>query len=695
MIINFIYGLSFAILGLVAYFRMREGIDLPLKKQMPWLAAFGILSGFTAWSEMFLATDISHTTVDLLLLWGSIARPLTGLLLLRFGWGVLRELSPLPAWATLIPGILIVPVAFMIAYASTTFITPSPINIPIDIWSRYLLYLPGAILAGIGFIRQSRAQSREGVYDVSRLMLGAGLAFLFEAFVVGLIVPAAPYGPASYYNYDRVVFNAFSGEQANLYRPYGLTAWLDYAQVLNLTGFPIEFWRMLSAIAVTFFVVRGLDVFETFRRHQLELLQADRDRAQRAAFEAQLAARYTAENWTNALVSINRKIAELNSVDSVLLEIIENARCLLHADFIGLALMDGVYGGVELKCFGNDAGSRMATDSVRITNPLVLDSIQKGKPVFMQGSTQQDWLEGVSFFSKQPAQSAAVVCLNLDNQPIGALWIARNDALPYSETDLIYLECMADQAVIAIQHGLMTSQLQSFSIIEERTRIAREMHDGLAQVLGYLNLQVQTLDSLYRQDEQTRFRQELDNMRDAIRVAHADVRENILSLRTTLANEKGLYSAIHEYLNEFGIQNRIETRLVNKIQGDPRLSSVAEVQLVCILQEALTNVRKHSKANIVEVTIERNQLPDDCIVMEVRDDGIGFEQKDSTRSFGLQTMRERAFSIGGKLLISSALGEGTRVEAIIPCLSPEGISPANHTNTDGATPRLDQEGNLR
>jgi len=690
MIINFVYGLSFAILGLVAYFRMREGIDLPLKKQMPWLAAFGIVNALAAWSEMFLAAGEPQALTDVLLFWGSIARPLTGLLLLRFGWGVLSELSPLPAWATLIPGVLIVPFAFVIAYASTTFITPSPINIPIDIWSRYLLYLPGAILAGVGFIRQSRAQRREGVHDVSRLMLGAGLAFLFEAVVVGLVVPAAPYGPASYYNYDRVVFNAFSGEQANLYRPYGLTAWLDYAKVLSVTGFPIEFWRMLSAIAVTFFVVRGLDVFETFRRHQLQLLHEDRDRAQQAAFETQLLARHTAEEWTNALVSINRKIAELNSVDNILLEIIENARRLLNADFIGMALYDGEHGGLELKCYATELGSQIATDPVQVSNALFLEAIQTRGPVSIQSGTPEEWLEGVSFFSERRARSAAVVSLYLDNQPIGALWIAMYERLPYSETDLIYLDCMADQAVIAIQHGLMTSQLQSLSIIEERTRIAREMHDGLSQVLGYLNLQVQTLDSLYKQNEQTRFMNELANMREAIRVAHADVRENILSLRTTLANEKGLYSAIHEYLNEFGIQNRIETRLVNKIQGDPRLSSVAEVQLVCILQEALTNVRKHSNARSVVVTIRRQLQPDDCVLMEVRDDGIGFEEKESERTFGLQTMRERACSIGGELRISSTLGKGTRIAAIFPCLSPEGISTKGLAMLDGAPSPVDR-----
>ena len=101
--------------------------------------------------------------------------------------------------------------------------------------------------------------------------------------------------------------------------------------------------------------------------------------------------------------------------------------------------------------------------------------------------------EDVCFFTDQKAEAIIIVPLKLENTAIGVLWIARFEAQQFSETDLIWLESMADQVVIAIQHALMTSQLQSLSIIEERGRIAREMHDGLAQVLGYMNLQVQTL----------------------------------------------------------------------------------------------------------------------------------------------------------------------------------------------------------
>ena len=259
------------------------------------------------------------------------------------------------------------------------------------------------------------------------------------------------------------------------------------------------------------------------------------------------------------------------------------------------------------------------------------------------------------------------------------MWIARHEGGPYSETDLIWLECLADQVVIAIQHGLMTSQLQSFSVIEERGRIAREMHDGLAQVLGYLNLQVQTLDTLLKRGKQEALQAELDQMRQAIQTAHADVRENILSLRTTLANEKGLISAIDEYLNEFGIQTRIETQFQNEVVGPLNLASLAEVQLVCILQEALTNVRKHAQASCVQVHIAQKLGLNQCeyLLMDVTDNGIGFVEKNGNRSFGLQTMHERALAVGGELVVQSVPGHGTSLICRLPCLSEEGLRKQN------------------
>jgi signal transduction histidine kinase len=150
-------------------------------------------------------------------------------------------------------------------------------------------------------------------------------------------------------------------------------------------------------------------------------------------------------------------------------------------------------------------------------------------------------------------------------------------------------------------------------------------------------------------------------------------------LRTTLANETGLISAIDEYLNEFGIQTHIRTRFNNEVEGPLYLASLAEVQLVCILREALTNVRKHAQADCVtvQITQKMNSGEHDYLLMEVADDGVGFVGNSSTRSFGLQTMHERADAVGGKLTVQSAPGKGTSIMCLLPCLQEENLRKPN------------------
>ena len=371
MVINFFYGLSFFCLGLAAFLRLRQGGEFPLRKQLPWLVAFGFLVGATSWVEMFLDGGSIYQGNNILRTFFMFSHPISGLLLLKFGWGIFKDLLPLPPWTIFIPGVMVVPIAYIITYAATTFITPSPMEIPIDIWSRYLFYLPGSLLAGIGFLRQWHYQRKLGLFEVSNLMLAAGIAFLFEAFFVGVMVPAAPYGPASYYNYDRVVFNAFSGEQVEILQPFGL----DYEKVLNTTGLSVEFWRMVSSFAVTIFVIRGLDVFDEIRKMKLIELQDERDLAQQITLDTQISARETAERWTDAIVHINRQIVDIDHADNILSSIAEKARDLLNSDFLGIALLEDNQEDLNLKCYSSATETKMINNLMPIENRIIRDVV--------------------------------------------------------------------------------------------------------------------------------------------------------------------------------------------------------------------------------------------------------------------------------------------------------------------------------
>jgi signal transduction histidine kinase len=128
-------------------------------------------------------------------------------------------------------------------------------------------------------------------------------------------------------------------------------------------------------------------------------------------------------------------------------------------------------------------------------------------------------------------------------------------------------------------------------------------------------------------------------------------------------------SAIGEYLEEFGIQTGIGTDFIDEVKGELNISSIAEVQLVCILQEALANVRKHAHASQVNVFIRKiTQNQSEYIHFQIRDNGSGFTVQNSKHSFGVKTMKERAKSVQGSLEVQSIMGQGTTIECLLPCI---------------------------
>jgi signal transduction histidine kinase len=474
--IHFISGLAAFSLGLAVLRENRDSSRLPLGRQLPWLAAFGFAYGLVEWLDMFLGYGPSSVLQPVLVTARSILLPLSALLLVRFGIGLVNEAGPMPDWMAFSPVILIIPFSLLLGYALVVAVTSPSLATAADVWSRYLLFLPGNALAAFGFYRQWRGLSKANLSDARGHVLGASLAFTLNTFVSGLIASPAP---------------------------YLLAPWLNDTLVFSLTGIPVQFWRMLSGLALLFFVVRALDIFEAERKHQLERLDEERARAQSATLEAQLEARHTAENWTEALVSLSRRVANMDNVDNTLMEIVAMARRLLDTDTAVLGLWDEDAEHLLVKCYATVDGAFMADDQMVTTN-LILDAIRLNGPSRYPEDfhvSNEPW-ECPAL--NREVSSTAVVPLRLEGQSFGGLWVARVVERLFSPTDIMGLERLADQAVIAIEHALMTKRVQSLAIYEERARIAREMHDGVAQILGYLGLGLQTLETLIeRGDNET------------------------------------------------------------------------------------------------------------------------------------------------------------------------------------------------
>ncbi|MBI5301791.1 MAG: GAF domain-containing sensor histidine kinase [Chloroflexi bacterium] len=635
--VYFFYGAAFFAMGLAVALEARRSSELVLSRHLPWLAAFGLVHSAVEWCDMFMMVYLDGAPHGFLTGARMILLPLSALCLIRFGVGLVSEAGPLPEWLAFVPVALLVPLAFLVAYALTVAASGGMLKIATDVWSRYLLYFPGCLLAVFGFVRQWRGLSRGGIVQARRLMFGAAVAFLFNGIAAGLVVPTAP---------------------------YGLAPWVNYESVRQLTGLPVQMWRALSAIAVAFFVVRALDVFEVEREQQLHALQLEHERDQTTALSAQRAEREIAENWTEGLVSISRRVADLENVEDVLGATVSLARKLLSSDLAALGLWNEDQSRLELKCLATAQGARHENLPTQ-THPLIIEALRAHQAMrFPEDAptAQEPWSCAML---GQKIHAVACVPLQLENQVLGGLWIGRVSPASFTPTDLIGLERLADQAVIALEHAAMTARLQSLAVTEERSRIAREMHDGLLQILGYLNLEMQTIEAFTRQGDLDSIRAELTKTRASINAAQADVRENVLSLRTTLAGDTGLIVALRDYIEEFGVQTSIQVQFVDQIQEPPRLSPLAEAQLVRIVQEALANVRKHAQASHVQVRLSKRHH---AIQIGITDNGVGFQATTVKDHFGLQTMRERAESIHGVLTINSEIGIGTRVNLVLPVL---------------------------
>jgi signal transduction histidine kinase len=620
--IYFFYGLAFFSLGIVASIEARRASKIALAHHLPWLAIFSISHAIAEWTDLGLLFNPNQATEEAFHIIHTVLIPLSSLFLLRFGAGLILDAGPVPEWLNMLPVAIIIPMSLLLAYAITLATTSSDWVIAADVWSRHILYFPGCLLSGWGLLRQRQALQKQGLKTGGASLIGAGVAFFINALVAGAIVPES----------DHFV-----------------TGWINYESALLSTGIPIQIWRTFTAIAIAIFVLRALSVFEAERQEQIKFIQREREH------ELSIA-RDRAEEWTNGIVSLSRKIASLEPIENVLNTLVATLPKLLNCDSAAFGLWNDDRSGLLIK--SAFPPSMNFPDGTTFCDRLICNTAKEGKPSTI--SHEEGWDYSLL---DDPVHYLACVPLSLEDEELGVLWAIRKLGNAFTKEELKGLQILADQAMIALEHTMMAARLQSIATFEERSRIAREMHDSLAQLLGYLNLELQTLEKYIQREDFKRARDEVLLARQRVKEAQEDVSENIISLRTTLAPDGGFVPALKAYTKEFSLHTGLEVELLGEESETFPLSPIAEAQLVRIIQEALTNVRKHANAEKVRIKLSPgNGFVNICII----DDGIGFKLLPRRGHFGLQTMRERAEVVGGGLTVSSDPGKGTQVEVWIP-----------------------------
>ena len=257
----------------------------------------------------------------------------------------------------------------------------------------------------------------------------------------------------------------------------------------------------------------------------------------------------------------------------------------------------------------------------------------------------------------------AVPLLSTDKAVVGAILVGSRRSLGFSQRQHSLLQTVAGQLTLIVQNTSLLIELEYKSMMEERKRLAREIHDGLAQTLGFLKLQAAQMKGYLVREEYEKARKTVEVYYETLSEAYLDARQAIDGLRIGLG-DSGLQNWLEQIVAEFfeisGLQIELQGEDINS-----RLAPEIHAQLMRIVQEALSNVRKHARASFVMISYFEREGD---FWLEIRDDGDGFSPEDISvpSRHGLRGMRERADLIGADFQIISRPGDGTIVRIRLP-----------------------------
>jgi signal transduction histidine kinase len=363
------------------------------------------------------------------------------------------------------------------------------------------------------------------------------------------------------------------------------------------------------------------------------------------------------------------------SVDAILQKLVDASRELGRARYAALGIPDGRGGFAKFLTAGmSDARAAMIGDLPR-THGLLGATLDETRSWRVPDIRQDPRFEG--WPSLHPEMRAFMgVPISLRGRVIGAFYLTHTAAARrFSDDDQRVIELLAAHAAVAIENARLFERSRELSVVEERNRLARELHDSVTQTLFSLDLTAAAAATLIGRDPR-KATAEIERLQELARSAIAEMRALVFELRAPELDSDGFVATLRKHVDILRRVHRTDVRL--EVRGDGEgcgcpdtaadlgLDPVLERELLRVAQEALSNALRHARARSVRVVLEPWPA---AVRLVVSDDGVGFDPDDRqvrATHLGLTSMRERARDLGGSLEIVSAPGSGTEVRLEVP-----------------------------
>jgi signal transduction histidine kinase len=352
-------------------------------------------------------------------------------------------------------------------------------------------------------------------------------------------------------------------------------------------------------------------------------------------------------------------IAAERSVEAVLQRLVDAARDLAGARYAAIGVPDGEGAFERFITSGMSDELVAAMGPLPRTHGLLGAMLASDRPHRAADIRQDPRFRGWWPRAHPTMRSFLGVPILARRGVIGAFYLTdKVGAAEFDDGDQQLIEMLAAHAAVALENARLYERSRELSVVEERNRVARELHDSVTQNLFGVVLAAEAASTLLDRDVD-QARAQLQRVQELARAGMEELRSLIFELRPAALADEGLAATLRKHL---GILRRVHDQdIALKVAGAPRPGGATDGDVFRIAQEAIHNAVRHAQAQRIEVGLSARN---GHLVLTVDDDGVGFDPSAASlrsRRLGLTSMEERARAVGGTLTIDSRPGEGTRV----------------------------------